>query len=59
MVSGTEKLVRKFARGYERRGGSDAYIASEDLQNFVAELISEFSGICIGLRKDRGQGLMH
>jgi hypothetical protein len=59
MVSGTEKLIRKFAKGYERRSGSAArYVASEDMNNLIAELISEFSGICIGLRKDRGQGVL-
>ena len=57
MVCGTEKLIRKFAKGYERRGGAAAYIASDDLNNFLEELIAEFSGICVGLRKDRGQGL--
>jgi len=25
--------------------------------NFIAELISEFSGICVGIRRDRGQGV--
>lgn len=58
MVCGTEKLVRKLAKGYERRSGSAAcYIASGDMANFVGELIAEFSGICVGMRKDRGQGL--
>ena len=57
MVCGTEKLIKKFAKGFERRSGAAAYIAISDMNNFLAELISEFSGICVGLRKDRGQGL--
>ena len=57
MVNPTEKLVRKFVKGYERGVGSGAYVSSSDLQNLIAELVSEFSGISIGLRKDRGQGI--
>lgn len=58
MVRGTEKLVRKFAREYERRSRSvGCYLAGTDLEVFLSKLISEFSGICISIRKDRGQGL--
>ena len=57
MVKATEKLVRKFVKGYERGRGSGAYVSSADFQNMIGELISQFSGICIGIQRDRGQGL--
>lgn len=58
MVPATDKLVRKFAKGYERGCGSAArYIASEDFQSFISELVSQFNGIRLDIRKDRGQGV--
>jgi hypothetical protein len=59
MEIGTERLIKKFARGFERGSDSSArYIASEDMQGFITELVSVFSGIGVRIRKDRGQGLL-
>jgi hypothetical protein len=50
--------VKKFARGFERRRGTaDCYIAGGDLQGFLTDLVAQFKGIRVGIRKDRGQGL--
>src|SRR5262245_62030603 len=51
----TERLVRKFARGYER-GGSTRYIAASEMALFIEDLIREFSGLSFAVRKDRGNG---
>jgi hypothetical protein len=58
MVRGTEKLVKKFAKGYERRSRTvGSYLAGSDLEIFLLKLIAEFSDIRICIRRDRGQGL--
>lgn len=56
-IAATERLVRKFARGYERGSGSARYIAASDLEGFILDLISQFSGMRFALRKDRGKGV--
>jgi hypothetical protein len=57
MVPATDKLIRQFARGYERGTGSARYIASLDFSSFISELASTFQGIRLDIRRDRGQGV--
>jgi hypothetical protein len=58
MINPTEKTVKKFARGYERRRGTpESYIGGADFEGFMTDLVEEFKGIRVGIRKDRGQGL--
>jgi hypothetical protein len=58
MVQGTEILIRKFAKDYERRDGAlGCYIAHADIQDFITGLMSEFSAVFVSIRKDRGKGL--
>ncbi|NLA87245.1 MAG: hypothetical protein GX847_08205 [Clostridiales bacterium] len=56
-VPATERLVRKFARSYERGSGRTRYIASSRMEEFISDLIGQFSGTSFALRKDRGNGV--
>ncbi|SHH75536.1 hypothetical protein SAMN02745823_00870 [Sporobacter termitidis DSM 10068] len=55
-VTATERLVRKFARGYERGTGSARYIAATEMAVFISDLIRQFSGMSFAVRRDRGNG---
>jgi hypothetical protein len=58
MTYPTAQSVKKFARGYERRRGTpDSYIGRADFEGFMTDLVAQFKGIRVGIRKDRGQGL--
>lgn len=55
-VEATERLVRKFARSYERGSGGARYIPSDQLEEFLKDLVGRFYGMNFALRRDRGNG---
>lgn len=55
-VEATERLVRKFARSYERGSGGVRYIPSGQLETFLTDLLERFYGMNFALRRDRGNG---
>ena len=55
-VPATERLIKKFARSYERGSGRARYIASSQMEGFISDLINQFSGTSFALRRDRGNG---
>lgn len=56
-VQATERLVRKFARSYERGSGGARYIAAAQMELFIMDVVNKFSGTSFALRKDRGNGV--